>query len=558
MLTDLDFHAPSARLLVRQIDKDQLPSLVLYGLPTNTIITEIGSSFVPLGPRLSHDGQQLAFFSNSRLFVHDVTSGQTHCVFDRHDLFASFCEWAPDDSQLVFSAYPPAGLRDKPGLGPDIYCLHLTQGNLTQLTDDFIVNRFPQWSLDGAHIVFQRDDPANRQGGTQVGVVEVATQRVSVMPSALETSCRADRFAWSPNGTHLLLLEEAATTRLRVVRLADSVDVWHFESTALKSGAFMPDGNILAVCHDELLQLSLPGEQVMASLSLSALAPVRDTRPQPAVAFDEKSQAILFLTLDGQICKWSNRECTLLLKGATESLPEFQEESYVIPSRDGRQTVVRRFTPPHPKPVSVMFVHGGPPDVGDASSAAADHFVAVMLLREGYEIIRPAYRGMNENEGEYGRADVWDVLDAGLDWKRRFGEERPLALVGFSYGGYLVSLALARPDAPWKCGISLWGATHAFGLHAARWFPSNPTEKPAALIERSPMEQATNIKVPLLILAGGRDIVSPEEDIALIRERTLAQGVPCELTLYPDDTHGLHLHRHEVYERMLNFLDRFG
>lgn len=558
MLTDLDFHAPSARLLVRRVDGDKLPLLVLHNLLTNTVITKIAQDFVPQGPRLSHDGQQLAFFSNHRLFVHDVASGQTRCVFDRPDLEASFCEWSPDDERLVFSAFPPDGLRSKQGLGPDIYCLHLTEGGLTQLTDDFTVNRFPQWSPDGLHVVFQRDDPVDRQAGTQVGVVEMATQKISLVPCAPGTSSRAERFSWSPDGTHLLILEQAASARLRVVRLADRMDVWEFKSETLRSGAFVPDGSILAVCRDELVRLAFPRGQIMESLSLSAFAPLKETLPQPNVSFDEQSQAVLFLTRDGRLYKWSNQECVLLLEDANEPLPEFQEELYVIASRDGRQTAIRRFKLSHPKPVAVMFVHGGPPGVGDANSIDADHFVALKLLREGYEIVCPAYRGMSENEGEYGRTDVWDVLDAGLDWQRRFGEARSLALVGYSYGGYLVSLALAQPAAPWSCGISLWGVTHPFGLHAARWLPSNPQEQAVALVERSPMEQATNIQVPLLILAGGRDFISPEEDIALIRDRILAQGVPCELTLYLDDTHGLPLHRHEVYDRILNFLARFG
>src|SRR5687767_5406634 len=116
MLTDLDFHAPSARLAARRVDSDKLPSLVVHDLQTNTVITEIGSGFVPQGPRLSHDGQRLAFFSNGRLFIHDVVSKQTQCVFDSADLQAGFCEWSPHDERLVFSAFPPAGSRAKPGL----------------------------------------------------------------------------------------------------------------------------------------------------------------------------------------------------------------------------------------------------------------------------------------------------------------------------------------------------------------------------------------------------------------------------------------------------------
>lgn len=559
MLTDFDFHAFSKRLLVRRVDEDKLPSLVLYDLLSHTIITEIARTFVPQGPRLSHDGQQLAFFSNGRIFVHEVALGHTRCVFDRPDLQASFCEWAPDDEHLAFSAFPAPGCRGKPGLGPDIFCLHLAKGGLTQLTDDFFVNRFPQWSPDGSRVVFQRDDPSDRRVGAQIGVVEISTRNVFLVPRAPESSCRAERFAWSPDGTHLLLREQRASfSRLRVVRLADSRDVWEFASPDLAGGAFVPDGSIFAVCRSELLRLAFPGGRILQRLSLSDFAPLQNSLPGPCVAFDEQSRNIFFLTTGGQLQQWDGDGCVLLIEDAPELRPQFQEKTDVVASRDGRRTVVRRFRPPYSRSVAVMFVHGGPPGVGDAASAHADHFVAQRLLKEGYEIVCPAYRGMDENEGEYGRADVWDVLDAGLDWKRRFGAGRSLALVGYSYGGYLACLALGQPATPWSCGISLWGVTHPFGLHAARWLPPEPQARAAALAQRSPIEQAINIRVPLLLLAGGRDFLSPEEDIARIRDRLLSRAVLCESVVYPEDAHGLPLHRQEVYERVLGFLDQFG
>ena len=72
------------------------------------------------------------------------------------------------------------------------------------------------------------------------------------------------------------------------------------------------------------------------------------------------------------------------------------------------------------------------------------------------------------------------------------------------------------------------------------------------------MEQAQKIRSPLLVLAGGRDHVSPREHLTIIQERVRSQGMQCDLVIYEDDTHGLTLHREEVYARLLSFLARFG
>lgn len=53
-------------------------------------------------------------------------------------------------------------------------------------------------------------------------------------------------------------------------------------------------------------------------------------------------------------------------------------------------------------------------------------------------LIVPAYRGCSGygkehkemNLGEYGRADVWDVLAASVDWKIKTKNRRPLASLG--------------------------------------------------------------------------------------------------------------------------------
>jgi dipeptidyl aminopeptidase/acylaminoacyl peptidase len=122
-----------------------------------------------------------------------------------------------------------------------------------------------------------------------------------------------------------------------------------------------------------------------------------------------------------------------------------------VPSRDGRLIPVQRFIPPKPQSPALLYVHGGPGEAIDPD----DPFM-LRLLAEGVEFVCAAYRGSSgygleheeANRGEYGRADVWDILATGLDWKKRAGKDRSLIVAGYSYGGFLTFLALAQKETP--------------------------------------------------------------------------------------------------------------
>ncbi len=189
------------------------------------------------------------------------------------------------------------------------------------------------------------------------------------------------------------------------------------------------------------------------------------------------------------------------------------------------------------------------------------------LLAEGVEFVCVAYRGSSgygpeheeANRGECGRADVWDLLAAGFDWKERAGDDRPLVIAGYSYGGFLTFLALAQADHPWAGGIALWTVSgmHRLPLQQHRAFPTEAEALALARTERSPLEQAGRIRVPLLIVHGALDTTATTEELRSIQHSVVSRGGACDLILFADDTHGLHRHRDELHAAVLGFLERF-
>ena len=228
-------------------------------------------------------------------------------------------------------------------------------------------------------------------------------------------------------------------------------------------------------------------------------------------------------------------------------------------ARDGLDIPVLRYLPRNPTGRAVVYVDGGP-----SGEIGEDDPVVFRLLEEGYEVIRPAYRGKGgygtehelANRGECGRTDVLDVVDCGLDWRCRFnGKDRPLAVSGFSYGGFLTFLALTHSEVSWTCGITLWGVTELMPLWYSRGLPVNPAERKRAFQERSPVRRAGDIRFPLLILHGGQDTNATTDDVRLIQKSVWKSGHHCELVVFEEDGHGLKLSRSEMLGRMLKFLE---
>jgi dipeptidyl aminopeptidase/acylaminoacyl peptidase len=322
---------------------------------------------------------------------------------------------------------------------------------------------------------------------------------------------------------------------------------------------------VVCICAEDLLWFEYPSGRLRQRLSLASLSPVRLDFSGPQVGFALDPAVLYFVGQNAGLYRWTlGGDCETILEGRppTELNPVYTHEAYTVPARDGRPVPVQRFIPPQPKLAAILYVHGGPGGEIDPH----DPFM-LRLLAEGIEFVRVAYRGSSgygpehedANRHEYGRADVWDVVAAGLDWKYRLGKDRPLLLAGYSYGGFLTLLSLAQADQPFAGGISLWAVSglHRMAAHQHKAYPADAAERAEALIERSPLAQAGRIRVPLLIFHGALDTAATTEEMQAIRDRVAAAGGECELIVYDDDTHGLMRHRDEIHARVMAFVRGF-
>ncbi len=225
---------------------------------------------------------------------------------------------------------------------------------------------------------------------------------------------------------------------------------------------------------------------------------------------------------------------------------------------------------------AVVLVHGGPGGQTRAGySAMVQH-----LVNHGYAVLGANNRGssgygktfFHMDDRKHGDVDLKDIV-----WGRKYLEtldwvdKDDIAIMGGSYGGYMVAAALAfEPDA-FDAGINIFGVTNwvrtltsippwweAFkeALYDEMGDPATDGERHRAI---SPLFHAGKIKKPLLVVQGANDPrvlqVESDELVAAVRKN----GVPVEYLLFPDEGHGFlrRENRISASEAYVKFLDTY-
>ena len=199
---------------------------------------------------------------------------------------------------------------------------------------------------------------------------------------------------------------------------------------------------------------------------------------------------------------------------------------------------------------AIVMPHGGP--------AARDEWgfdwLAQFYAARGFAVLQPNFRG------SAGYGDAWfekngfrswpiaigDVLDAGR-WLVSQGTADPskLAIVGWSYGGYAALQSAVVDSTVFKAVVAIAPVTDLTELKAehqrrADWsitedfIGSGPHVR-----EGSPAQNATKIKVPVLLFHGTTDLNVAYAQSQLMDERLAAAGVKHELVTFEGLDHHL-------------------
>ncbi|XP_029291601.1 LOW QUALITY PROTEIN: acylamino-acid-releasing enzyme [Cottoperca gobio] len=208
----------------------------------------------------------------------------------------------------------------------------------------------------------------------------------------------------------------------------------------------------------------------------------------------------------------------------------------------------------------VIFIHGGP----HSQFPAEWNCTTAGLAQLGFAVLMVNYRGSTgfgqDNIlsliGQIGGQDVKDVQTAVLTALQRDVTLDPkrLAVIGGSHGGFLSCHLVGQyPEFYRACAArnpvinaaTLLGTTDivdwrytSVGLQYS--YDQIPTaEALAAMLEKSPITHAAQIKAPVLLMLGGRDRrVSPHQGLELYKALK-SRASPVRLLWFPEDGHSL-------------------
>lgn len=198
---------------------------------------------------------------------------------------------------------------------------------------------------------------------------------------------------------------------------------------------------------------------------------------------------------------------------------------------------------------AVIVLHSG--FAGD-EQASAD--VARDLARRGMAVVLPAYRGQqrkadgkrSDGSIEFCRGEVNDA-QAAFDWlAQQDGVDRQrIGALGMSHGG-CIALRLGQRDVGLRALVTLSAPVAAKPLiehlesnrfqmffyngilaNQLRGYTKSPAaEQQAALVERSPLQSAASLRMPMLVMHGTEDQMVPVDHACRLRAALREQGRP--------------------------------
>ena len=178
------------------------------------------------------------------------------------------------------------------------------------------------------------------------------------------------------------------------------------------------------------------------------------------------------------------------------------------------------------------------------------------LLAQGFAVLMPNVRGSSG----YGRAwleadDVEKRLDSVHDLSagRGFLAGRPgidparIAIMGQSYGGYMVNAAVTEYPDLWCAAVNFYGIADFVTLLEATgpWRRAHRSEeygstlRHRALFDRiSPIRHVDRVRVPMLLLHGRRDPRVPFGESVQMEAALRERGLPVEFETFDYAGHG--------------------
>jgi dipeptidyl-peptidase 4 len=225
------------------------------------------------------------------------------------------------------------------------------------------------------------------------------------------------------------------------------------------------------------------------------------------------------------------------------------------------------FDPKNKYPV-LMYVYGGPGSQTVKNEFGGFNYIwHQMLAQQGYIIVSVDNRGTGGRGeafkkctyGQLGKLEAEDQVEGAkylgtLDYvnKDRIG------IWGWSFGGYMTSLCLAKGGGVFKMGIAVAPVTnwrYYDTIYTERYLKT-PQLNPSGYDDNSPIQFAKQMKGAYLLVHGTADDNVHFQNSMDWSNALVAANIPFDMAFYPNKNHGIFggATRFHLYNKMTNFV----
>lgn len=278
------------------------------------------------------------------------------------------------------------------------------------------------------------------------------------------------------------------------------------------------------------------------------------------------------------VLKDGNGKTLKELQNNEEQLKKLQQDNMVtkefmtIPNEAGDQMNAWVMKPkdfdPNKKYPLFMFQYSGPGSQQVTNSWDQGNGLWFNhLVQKGYIVACVDGRGTGYKGTEYkkttylnlGKFEIDDQI-AAAKWfgKQSYINKDRIGIFGWSYGGYMASLALTKGADVFKAGIAVAPVTnwrYYDSIYTER-FMRTPQENPGGYDDNSPTTYANLLKGKYLLIHGTADDNVHFQNAMEFSEALIQNNKQFEFMAYPDKNHGIYggQTRPQLYQKMTNFL----
>ncbi|HBR10919.1 MAG TPA: S9 family peptidase [Chryseobacterium sp.] len=266
------------------------------------------------------------------------------------------------------------------------------------------------------------------------------------------------------------------------------------------------------------------------------------------------------------------------LQNNNEMLSKLQKDNFVtkefitIPNSVGDQLNAWIIKPknfdPNKKYPLFMFQYSGPGSQQVSNSWDGGNGIWFeMLAQKGYVVAcvdgrGTGYKGAKFKKVTYkqlGKYEIEDQITA-AKWfgNQSYIDKSRIGIFGWSFGGYMTSLAMTKGADVFKMGIAVAPVTnwrYYDSIYTER-FLQTPQENPEGYDQNSPTTFANLLKGKFLLIHGTADDNVHFQNSMEFSEALIQNKKQFDFMAYPDKNHGIYggNTRPQLYEKMTNFI----